>query len=233
MSDLITRRAGGAALAAGAVAFASADLVRRLVEPQAANPSSIAAAVRAHAGAWTLAGLLALASAFLLLVGAAATTRLAPARGAALTRIGAYLLAAGAVASVGHTVGYFADYARLSSNGLDAKAVTAAQGGSDAVSVVVIAVFMLGLLVGPVLLTLGLRRARAVPVWVPVAAIVFVVAGSVSGPAAGVVGLLAALASLGAVGVVLARPQDGDQRRARRTTATTASATAAAATQAP
>jgi hypothetical protein len=51
------------------------------------------------------------------------------------------------------------------------------------------------MLLGPVLLTVGLRRAGAVPIWVPVLAVVFVVAGGVSGVAAGLVEKEALLAA--------------------------------------
>jgi hypothetical protein len=61
------------------------------------------------------------------------------------------------------------------------------------------------MLLGPILLAIGLRRACAVPVWVPVLAVVFVVAGAVSGVAAGLVGLVAGLAAFGYVGLTLMR----------------------------
>jgi hypothetical protein len=52
-------------------------------------------------------------------------------------------------------------------------------------------VFLIAFSLGPILLTVGLRRAKAVAVWVPVAAIVMTVANFVGGPVAGIVQLCA------------------------------------------
>jgi hypothetical protein len=51
-------------------------------------------------------------------------------------------------------------------------------------------VFLIGFAVGPVLLTIGLRIARVVGVWVPLAAIVTAAAGFFGGTIAGVVQLI-------------------------------------------
>jgi hypothetical protein len=113
-----------------------------------------------------------------------------------------------AISYTGHTIGYYGTYAAYADSGLDTTALTAMDGTTDALGGVAIALFMLGMLLGPIVLTIGLRRAGAVPIWVPVLAVVFVVAGAVSGVPAGVVGLLAGLASLGYVGVSLMRVPD-------------------------
>jgi hypothetical protein len=51
------------------------------------------------------------------------------------------------------------------------------------------------MMLGSIVLFVGLRRARRVPVWSVVAAVVFVAAGSTNGVAAGVLGIVAALAA--------------------------------------
>jgi hypothetical protein len=198
-------RTAGPALVAGVLAFSLGDLLRRLVEPaDASSASAVTAAVAAHSSRWLAAGLLELVAAALLLVGALSVPRLVPARGGRLTAVGSGLLAAGAVASVGHTIGYYGTYAQYADSRLDGAPLNDLSQANDVLGGVAIAVFMLGLLLGPVLLTIGLRRAGVVPVWVPVAAVVFV-AGAVSGVAAGVAGLVAGLASLGVVGVTMLR----------------------------
>jgi hypothetical protein len=204
MHLLTPRSAAGASLLLGVAAFSTGDLLRRSVEPAVASTASLTAAVSDHSGTWLAAGMLELLSAFLL-VGALGAARLVRQRGVVLTRIGAWLLAAGAIASTGHTIGYFGTYAAYADSGLDADALSSLAKSPDVLGGTVIAVFMLGLLLGPVLLTIGLRRAALVPIWVPVVAVVFVVAGAVSGLAAGVVGLIAGLASLGYVGVAVLR----------------------------
>jgi hypothetical protein len=199
------RTVGGLGLVLGSLSFTAADLLRRLVEPAAPTAATRTAAIAAHQGTWLVAGLLAAASALLLVAGATVVTRLAPSRGAVLASVGGYLLGIGALASTGHTMGYFGGWALYSRSGLDASTVQRLDDTADPLGGVFIALFMIGMLLGPVLLTIGLRRAGAVPIWVPVAAVLFVVSGAVSGVAAGAVGVAAALASLGYVGAVVLR----------------------------
>jgi hypothetical protein len=201
----MTRYAGGAGLVLGTLAFSGGDVLRRVVEPTTPTVASTTAAVAQQPGLWFAAGALELLSALLLVAGAVAAARLARSRGRVLTGVGATLLGVGAVASTGHTIGYYGTYAAYADSGLDADSLTRLNGTTDALGGVAIALFMLGMLLGPVLLTVGLRRAGAVPIWVPVLAVVFVVAGAVSGVPAGLVGLVAGLASLGYVGLTLLR----------------------------
>jgi hypothetical protein len=207
-SSPLSRRAGGTALALGVLTFSAGDLLRRTVEPATPSLATTTAAVREHAGAWFAAGALELLSALLLVAGAVAVVRLAPARGRALTAVGATLLGIGAIASTGHTIGYYGTYAAYADSGLDTTALTAMNETTDKLGGIAIALFMLGMLVGPIVLTIGLRRAGAVPIWVPVLAVVFVVAGAVSGVPAGLIGLVAGLAAFGYVGLALMRVPD-------------------------
>jgi hypothetical protein len=199
------RYAGGAGLVLGAVSFSAGDVLRRLVEPATPTVATTTAAVAEQPGTWLAAGTLELLSALLLVVGAVAAVSLAASRGRVVTGVGACLLAAGAIASTGHTIGYYGTYAAYADSGLGANTLARLDGTTDALGGVAIAMFMLGMLLGPVLLTAGLRRAGAVSVWVPVLAVVFVVAGAVSGVPAGLVGLVAGLGSLGYVGLTLLR----------------------------
>jgi hypothetical protein len=201
-------RYAGAGLAFGVLAFSGGDVLRRLVEPSTPSTAATTAAVAEHQGMWFAAGALELFSALLLVAGAIGALALVRARGRALTGVGAALLTTGAVASTGHTIGYYGTYAAYAQSGLDAGSLTRLNSTTDALGGIAIGLFMLGMLVGPIVLTVGLRRAGAVPIWVPVLAVVFVVAGAVSSVAAGVVGLLAGLASLGYVGLTLLRAPD-------------------------
>jgi hypothetical protein len=198
-----TRYAGSAGLVLGVLAFSGGDVLRRLVEPAAPTLASTTAAVGGHPGMWFAAGALELLSALLLVAGAVGVVALVRDRGRVLTGVGAALLATGAIASTGHTIGYYGTYAAYADSGLDSASLARLDGATDALGGIAIALFMLGMLLGPIVLTVGLRRAGAVPVWVPVLAFVFVVAGAVSGVAAGLVGLVAGLASLGYVGLTL------------------------------
>lgn len=201
-------RFAGAGLALGVLAFSGGDLLRRIVEPATPSLASTTAAVANHQGLWFAAGVLEVVASVLLVAGATGALLLAGGRGRVLTRVGAGLLAVGAIASTGHTIGYYGTYAAYADSGLDTGSLTAIDGTTDALGGVTIVLFMIGMLLGPIVLTVGLRRASVVPIWVPVLAVVFVVAGAVGGVGAGVVGLMAGLASLGFVGLTLLRSPD-------------------------
>jgi hypothetical protein len=200
-------RLAAAGLVLGAIAFGAGDLLRRAVQPTKTDTASITAAVHDHAGAWTAAGLLAGAAAFLLLAGVSAAGRSVPGRGAVLTILGGGLTIVGLLASLIHTAGFYGFYGVYAKSGADAAAIHSidSASGSYLLFGVGIGLFMVGMLLGPILLTIGLRRAAVVPVWVPIAAVVFAVSSSVSDVAAGVVGLIAAILTFGGIGVSLLR----------------------------
>jgi hypothetical protein len=195
MDHLINhRRAAAVAILAGALCFTSGNLIRRAVEPGDPSPTAIVQAVQSHPSLWLLAGLLSAATAFLL--GPAVTTllTLTRGRGRRLVAAGTVLTAVGSVAAAVHAAGYFGTYSIYASGGVGPAAVSAMESGSEESPFfkTFIVLFMAGMTLGPLLLGIGLRRARLVPVWVPVAALVFVAAGASSGLAAGVLGMLAA-----------------------------------------
>lgn len=204
-SSGLTRLARSAALPLGVLAFSGGDVLRRLVEPSTPSTASTTAAVAHDHGLWLAAGALELVSALLLVAGAVAVLGLARGRGRTLTRVGATLLAIGAIASTGHTIGYYGTFAAYAESGLDPASLERLAGTTDALGGLAIAQFMTGMLLGPIVLTVGLRRACVVPIWVPVLAVVFVVAGAVSGVPAGLVGLVAGLAAFGYAGLKVIR----------------------------
>lgn len=188
-----TRTLAAAGLVAGAATLTVADLVRRLVEP--ADPTSVMLADTAarHSAAWLTAGLLSALTTFLLLPGLGVLAASLHGRGARTAGVGAGLLAVGSVASCVHAAGYFGMYDALARSGVSPAAVRAVDSGSESSPFFVpfIVLFMLGMMLGPIVLAAGLRRARLVPVWAPLAAVVFAVAGGTAGVPAGVVGLVA------------------------------------------
>jgi hypothetical protein len=205
-SSLRIRLAAGG-LALGAIAFGVGDILRRAVQPAKTDTASMTSAVQTHSAAWTVAGLLAAAAAFLLLAGVSAAGRSVPGRGAVLTVLGGGLTIVGLLASLIHAAGFYGFYGVFAKSGGDAAAINAIDSASDSYPLfgIGIALFMLGMLLGPILLTIGLRRAALVPVWVPIAAVVFAVSSSVGGAAAGIVGLLAAVLTFGSIGASLLR----------------------------
>jgi hypothetical protein len=200
------RRAAAGAVVLGALTFTVADVLRRSVEPGVATPGSLTGAVAAHPGAWLAAGALSAVTTFLLVPGLVMVLQRAIGRGAALIRVGALLTGVGTLASLVHATGYFGMYGVYARADLDPSVVRSMDAAAESYPLlaVFIGLFMVGMLLGPLLLALGLRRARLVPVWAPVAALVFVVSGATSGLAAGVVGVVAAAALFVAVGRVVA-----------------------------
>lgn len=192
---------------AGAVAFSTADLLRRVVNPDnGQDPVGLVHQVGEHSTTWLLAGSLATLSVFLLAPAALALAMLAGGRGRVLTRLGGLLFAAGVLASMSHMVGEFGFPAIRAAAGLDDAALRALDDAGYAPAGVMIALFILGFTVGLLLLMIGLRRAGVVPLWSVIAAVVAIAAGGSGGVAAGVVGVVAWLATMAPVAVALTRP---------------------------
>lgn len=202
------RRTAAAAALGGALCFTVADLIRRMVEPANPAPMTLVRAVADHPSLWLLAGLLSAATAFLLAPAMMTAPLLARGRGRRITAVGATLTGIGAVAAAVHAAGYFGMYGVYASGGVDAAAVRSMESGSEGYPffTAFIVLFMAGMTLGPLLLAIGLRRARLVPVWVPVAALVFVGAGASGGVLPGVIGVLAAIATFVPVARALAGP---------------------------
>jgi hypothetical protein len=127
-----------------------------------------------------------------------------------ITTIGGYLTGAGLIAGVGHLALFFGLIADAAGAGLDSDTGRALLQADDAsvISTVLLYGFLVGFSLGPILLTIGLRLARLVPVWVPVAAIVMVVANFVGGIPAGIVQLVAVIATFVPMVVLLARHEN-------------------------
>ena len=202
-------RIAAVGLLAGSLLFTLGDLLRRLVEPSG-NPSvaELSRAVGDHSTTWLTAGLLSLLAAPLLVAGVAGLVVDARGRGGRTTRIGATMVVVGGFASIGHAVAFYAPYALYDRARTPVPAMRALDdaSGSYPLLVALIAVFVVGLMLGSIVLFAGLRRARRVPVWTVVAAVVFVAAGSSGGVAAGVVGVLAAALAFGPAARSLVRP---------------------------
>jgi hypothetical protein len=125
------------------------------------------------------------------LFGMPAAVNLAHDRGWGLTFTGGLLTAIGLAAGVGHLALFFG-------------APGAHEDNADGTALLVI--FLVGFAAGPIVLTIGLRRAKTVAVWVPVAAVVMAVANFVGGVPAGIVELIALVATFAPIIVAALRP---------------------------
>lgn len=146
--------------------------------------------------AWVTIGILSVFGPIVWLAGVPATVLLAPARGAAVTSVGALVTGLGLGAGVGHLALYFGTYGSMAASGLSDGSLhrLAVASDADALSNVLLIVFLIAFAAGPIALTVGLRIAKAVPVWVPIAALVTAVANFLGGPIAGIVQMVALIA---------------------------------------
>lgn len=196
MTNSTHTRIAAAGLVLGPLMFTLGDLLRRLVEPSG-TPSAMAVtrAVGQHSGAWLAAGLLSVGAAFFIVPGMVGLIAAARGRGARTTTVGAVLVGVGSVASVGHAVAFYSPYAlwgKAHSSGPELQALDRAA-ETYPMLIALIVLFIVGMMLGTVVLFVGLRRARRVPSWPVVAAVVFVASGSASGVGPGVLGVVAAL----------------------------------------
>lgn len=214
MATLIPRRAQAACLFLGPLLFALADLLRRLVVPS--NGPDVLGDVRRihdHPGLWQLAVLLAGVSVLVFIPGLGAIIGLVSDRGLVLTRVGTLMVGAGLLGSIGHLMGYYGSYGLFDKAALDPAAIRAFYDAGEAYPPLLgfIAVFIVGLLFGILVLTVGLRRARVVPIWTVVTGLVVFVTANAGGVLAGVVGLVAWVATLTPVALAVMRTTDDTQ----------------------
>ena len=197
MTKTTRARLAALLLVIGPLAFTLGDLLRRIVEPTG-NPKApeVVDAVAGRGGPWLLAGLLSVLAACCLVPGVLALVSYAG-RGSRITAVGAVMVAVGGIASAGHAVAFYSPYALYVKAGTATDALTALDDASESypLLVVLIALFIVGMMLGSIVLFVGLRRARLVPIWAVVAAIVFVACGSTDGVAPGILGVVAALAA--------------------------------------
>ncbi|MBB2894052.1 hypothetical protein [Flexivirga oryzae] len=215
MNETTRSRVAALLLVLGPVAFTLGDLLRRIVVP-AGNPTavSITQVVSDHQAIWLAAGLLNLLTGFLLVPGVLALIPASGTRGARATTIGAVLMAVGSVAAAAHSIAFFSPYALYGKASAPASAITAIDNASESypLLIAVIAIFMIGMMLGSLVLLIGLRRARRVPIWSVVAVVVFIACGSTGGIVPGLLGVAAAVVAFVPAARSLLRPEATHQQ---------------------
>ncbi len=192
MSTVFERAVAVTALVLGPLSLVVTTVWQWMLQPAGSNPTAVDVAVQ-FPGAWLTVGLLAVCGPLVWLAGLPATVTPPTARGALTTRIGALVTGAGLAAGIGHLAAYFALYGSVAAAGLSGDALARMQSAGDAEPIgnVLLVVFLVGYSIGPIVLTIGLRIARGVGVWVPLAAVVTAGANLFGGPVAGAVQLIA------------------------------------------
>lgn len=200
------RLIGAVGMILGVVSFIVTTIVQWMLQPSSPS-STVIDVVNQYPGAWLLVSVLAVLGPLVWVAGIGAITSLVRDRGWVLTTIGGTVTALGLIAGVGHLALFFGVSGDLAASSIGSKSVEALQRADDSsvIGTLLLLLFLVGFSLGPILLTIGLRRAKLVAVWVPVAAIVMVVANFVGGIPAGAVQLVAMLLAFGPLVFVLLR----------------------------
>jgi Domain of unknown function (DUF4386) len=172
--------------------------------------------VAADKGLYLLAGILNLVGALLLIPGLLGVIHLLRRRRVTLGQVGAALVMVGAVAiastyaiSVIEIVGTGDEFDR----GQVVSLLDEAEESGEAAPIFVM--FLLGLVLGSILLAIGLWRQKAVPVWVPIVLVLSSVAGFVAGDsqASSLISSAILAAALIAIGLRILAVSDDDWER--------------------
>lgn len=193
----------------GVASFIASTVIQWFVQPSnpAGTPIDIA---KDNPSVWLLVSLLAVFGPLVWVAGIVSVTMLARAKGWTLSTLGGYITGIGLICGVGHLALFFGLMADAAGAGVDSNTGMALLQADEAsvLSTVVLYGFLVAFSLGPVLLTIGLRRAKLVPVWVPVAAIILVVTNFLGGVPAGIVQVLALIATFVPMVVLLVRQKE-------------------------
>jgi hypothetical protein len=202
----IARIGAAVALVLGPVTLITTGVAQWFIQPAGEAPTPVDVAGQLPE-LWLALGLASVLGPMVWLGGVPSTVTLAPARGSATTTMGAIATGAGLAAGVGHLAIFFSVYAALAAGGLDPASVPGAIAAADAepLGTVLLIMFLVGFSLGPIVLSVGLRMAKRVPVWVPIAAVVTAAANLVGGPVAAIVQYLALLLVWIPIAVALVR----------------------------
>jgi hypothetical protein len=204
-SERTWRAVGAIAIALGLVSLVLSDILQWTLESGGDSPTAV---ISAQPVAWLVAGVSAVLGPVFWAGGLLVVIGLVRERGWVLTTLGGIISVIGLAVGVGHLALFFGVYGDLAAAGASRSATQAildADNGNPLGNLLLI-VFLVGFCLGPIVLTMGLRRARLVPVWLPVVAVIAAVANFVGGPVAGIVQLIALLVVFVPLAVVLVRP---------------------------
>ncbi|MBS1672677.1 MAG: hypothetical protein JSS74_01780 [Actinobacteria bacterium] len=206
----LTRIGALVALVVGPLTLVVTSIVQWTLQPTGPDPTTTAVAQQ-FPTAWMAVGLLSVLGPLVWLGGLPAAGALAVGRGLVLTRIGALVTGVGLSAAIGHLALFFGLFGTTALSGLDPASIGSVEAAADREPLgnMLLVLFLVAYSLGPILLTVGLRIARRVAVWVPIAAILTAGANLFGGPIAGVVQLVCLVAAWGAIVVAVARAGEG------------------------
>lgn len=206
MSAQLGKTVAVVALVVGPLTLIAANIIQWTLHPSGASPTATDVAAQ-FPTVWLTVGLLSVFGPMIWLAGLPRITALAGRRGALTTKVGVLLTGLGFAAAIGHLAVFFGLYSAIARSGLDATATQQMESAADKepLGTILLAVFLVCYSLGPIILTVGLRMAHRVGVWVPIAAIITAAANLFGGPVTGVIQLAALAGVWGAIAVAVAR----------------------------
>lgn len=189
-------------------------LVSALISPDTdrSNKLKELAAIAAHKSTYVLGGVLFMVGSLVLLGAAIGLIRLF--RGSKLGQTAGWLLAIGSTVPVGWYALGFAEYQMATLKGVDRVAMANLLHKADSAAGLapLIVMFVVGIVVGSILLAIAARRQRIVPLWVSIAIGVSGILGFVSNnnQALSIVDFAVLLVGLGMLGWTVIKMSDAD-----------------------
>lgn len=192
MATTLARIVSVLALIVGPLSLIVTDIAQWTLQPTGNQPGD--AAVQ-FPTVWLVIEVLAVLGPLVWIAGLPALASLTSDKGGVVTLIGVLLTGAGLAAGIGHLALFFGVYGAIARSGVPADVASrvAAAEDQDPLGNVLLIAFLVGFSLGPIVLTVGLRMAGQIGVWVPIAAIVTAGANLFGGPIAGIVQLLTLL----------------------------------------
>jgi hypothetical protein len=208
------RTLAGLCLIAAPLALGAAELIRISVEGDAQATRDQFDQVAASPGAWQVATVLNMLGVVLFVPAVLGLLHLLHHRGAVLGHIGGGLLLIGFLGLAAHNAGYYGMLGVASAPGIDREQMVRfwqAAGGVPG-NIVSLLMFLIGYLLGMVVLGVGLFRARVVPRWTAALVILSLVV-SLFAEGSLLIALISSVllfVGLGAIGLMLLRQSDAD-----------------------
>jgi hypothetical protein len=208
------RTLAGLCLITASLALGAADLIRISVEGDAQGTRDQFDHIAASPGVWQVATVLNMLGIVLFVPAVLGLLHLLHHRGAVLGHIGGGLLLIGLLGFAAHNAGYYGTLGAVSAPGIDQEQMIRFWQAADKVpgNLVSLLMFLIGYVLGMVLLGVGLFWARVVPRWTAALIVLYVVGFLFAEES-----LLLALISwmllfvgLGTIGFMLLRQSDAD-----------------------
>lgn len=217
-ADNFRRTLAGLCLIAAPLAFMVSEVTYSTFFSQESDQQFFAA-VAGKSSTWTFATLLGLLAAVLFVPAVVGMVHLTRDRGVVLGHVGGALALLGAVGYACHQMLFvvLGEMARMEGQREAVISVGKQLDSSATIGIIAMLMFLLSLSLGLILLTIGLYRARIVPIWVPICIVLSILPAfvPVDSDYPGYAAFVLLAVGLGAVGVKVLGMSDADWEHQR------------------